>query len=528
MTLNGYLIDDEAEKFVTGARPYSPLLTDLYQLTMAQAYFHAGIAESEGCFHLYYRENPFGGGFAVAAGLATAADWLGSWRVDDDDIDYLRTLDGRDGRPLFDADFLGKLRELEFDCDVDAIEEGTVVFPKEPLMRVSGPLPACQLVETALLNFINFQTLIATKAARCKLAAGDDPVVEFGLRRAQGPDGGLSASRAAYIGGVDGTSNVLAGQRFGIPVSGTHAHSWVMAFDDELDAFNAYAAAVPNNVTLLVDTFDTLEGVRRAVEAGRKLRENGHELLGVRIDSGDLAWLSTKARVILDEGGFPDAKVVASNELDENLIASLKEQGSPIGMWGVGTKLVTGWGQPALGGVYKLSAVRPKDGDWIPRVKVSEQTAKVTTPGVQGIRRYVNEDGSMAGDMIYDAEHAPTGAATMVDPTDATRRKNFDADHRYTELLVPVFRGGRRVWEAPPLERVRASSLAGVAALDPSVTRFVNPHAYPVGVERGLNDLKTALVLRARGVSPEEAAPSPEAVAEAEAAVNNPVIRRER
>jgi len=408
------------------------LLTDLYQLTMAQAYVASGIAETHGCFHLYFRSNPFGGGYSVACGLEQAIEYLESLRFGPDETNYLGTLNGADGRPLFSADFLGWLSQLEFTCDVDAVPEGTVVFPREPLIRVSGPLPLCQIVETALLNIVNFQTLVATKASRCVHAAAGAPVIEFGLRRAQGPDGGLSASRAAYAGGCASTSNVLAGHRYGVPVAGTHAHSWVMAFDSEAEAFEAYARALPNNVTFLVDTYDTVEGVRHAVEAGLGLRELGHELIGVRIDSGDLAWLSRRAREILDKGGFPNAKVIASNELDEHLIASLIDQGAAIDVWGVGTKLATAWDQPALGGVYKLSAIRRPGEQWISRIKVSEQTAKVTTPGVLGVRRFLRPDGSMAGDMIYDTLEAPAAEATMVHPEDPLDRKStrLNSSHR--------------------------------------------------------------------------------------------------
>lgn len=491
------------------------MLTDLYQLTMAQAYYHAGIADVRGCFHLYFRENPFGGGFSVSCGLGQAVRWLADWGFSPSDIDYLAAQSGGDGKPLFSREFLGWLAELRFNCDIDAVPEGTVVFPREPLLRVSGPLAVCQLVETALLNNINFETLVATKAARCRLAADGSPVIEFGLRRAQGPDGGITASRAAYVGGCSATSNVAAGERFGIPVAGTHAHSWVMAFDSELEAFEAYARAVPNNVILLVDTYDTLEGVRNAVKVGRSLREQGHELRGVRIDSGDLAWLSVRAREILDEGGFPDAAVVASNELDEHLISSLKDQGAAIDMWGVGTKLVTGWDQPALGGVYKLSAIQGADGEWVPRIKVSEATAKVTTPGVLGVRRYRDAEGKLAGDMIYDVGRPPKGDAVMVDPADLTRRRTFAESEQWEELLVPVFRGGSQVGGLPPVDEARLRAIEQIDSLDSSITRFLNPHVHPVGLERSVSDLRTALVLRARRIEPEETVPSREALAEA-------------
>lgn len=495
------------------------MLTDLYQLTMAQAHYSAGISDTEACFHLFFREAPFGGGFAVACGLEQAIEYLNGFGFLDEDVKYLRTLRGVDEGALFTEEFLGWLREIEFDCDVSAVEEGTIVFPREPLLRITGPLSTCQLVETALLNIINFSTLVATKAARCRIAVGDDAIMEFGLRRAQGPDGGVMASRAAYVGGCTATSNVLAGQLYGIPVAGTHAHSWVMAFDSEVEAFTAYAEALPNNVTLLVDTYDTLEGVLHAVEVGKKLRARGQDLLGIRIDSGDLAWLSRRAREILDAHGFESTKVIASNELDEHLVASLRDQGAAIDSWGIGTKLVTGWDQPALGGVYKLSAIkRPGDDRWAPRVKVSEQTAKMTIPGVLGVRRYRRPDGSLAGDMVYDINRAPGSGAVMVDPLDQTRRKTFSEDQTFEDLLVPVFRDGRKVCDCPPLVEVRSRTLAGIAELDPTTKRFLNPHPYPVGLERSVHDLRTALVLRARGIEPDQAVPSPEAFAAADAA----------
>jgi nicotinate phosphoribosyltransferase len=496
------------------------MLTDLYQLTMAQAYFASGIADTQACFHLFFRDNPFGGGFTVACGLEQAIAFLQSFGYTDEDVEYLAQLKGNDGERLFSADFLAWVRKLRFEGDVAAVPEGTVVFPREPLMRVMAPLPVCQLVETSLLNLVNFATLVATKSARCRLAAQGDPILEFGLRRAQGPNGGLTASRAAYVGGCNATSNTLAGQRFGIPVAGTHAHSWVMAHDTELEAFEEYAKALPNNVTFLVDTYDTLEGVRHAVDVATRLRERGHELIGVRIDSGDLAWLSRRARVILDNGGFESAKIVASNELDEYLIASLKEQGAAIDMWGVGTKLATAWDQPALGGVYKLSAIRhPGEQKWIPRIKVSEQTAKVTTPGVLAVRRFRREDGTLAGDMVYDIFDPPSGEPTMVDPADATRRKTFSADQTSSELLVDVVSGGEQVYECPPLTEVRDLAMRSVDELDRTVRRFMNPHTYPVGLERGVHDLRTALVLKARGIAPDEAAPSRRAVEQADAAL---------
>jgi len=465
---------------------------------MAQGYWKSGRAEREAVFHLFFRKAPFQSGFTIAAGLAGAIEFLDGFRFMEDDLEFLTLLTGNDGKPLFDPAFLAYLRALEFTCQVDAIPEGTVVFPHEPLVRIQGPILQCQLVETALLNMLNFQSLIATKAARVCLAARGEPVMEFGLRRAQGVDGGLAASRAAYIGGCAATSNVLAGKLFGIPVRGTHAHSWVMSFDDELEAFRAYAEAMPNNCVFLVDTYDTLEGVRHATEVGRWLRELGHELVGIRLDSGDLAYLSIEARKILDDAGFPKAVIVASNDLDENIIASLKEQGAMIGVWGVGTKLVTAYDQPALGGVYKLGAIRGEDGRWAYKVKLSEQAAKVSNPGIQQVRRFRSAT-EFVGDAIFDLEIGAPAELTIVDPLDGTRRKRVDARSAFEDLLVPVFRGGSPVYQTPELALIRERTQEQLALFHAGVKRFVNPHQYPVGLELGLHELKTGLILKARG-----------------------------
>lgn len=473
------------------------LLTDLYQLTMAYGYWKTGVAEREAVFNLTFRKNPFQGGYSIACGLALVVDFLEQFRFEADDVAYLATLTGADGKPLFEPGFLDYLLKLRFQCDVDAFTEGTVVFPHEPLIRVRGPMSQCQLIETPLLNLINFQTLIATKSARVVQAARGEPVLEFGLRRAQGIDGGLAASRAAFVGGASATSNVLAGKLFGIPVKGTHAHSWVMSFDDEPAAFQAYAKAMPNNCVFLVDTYDTLEGVRRAVEAGRWLRSQGHEMLGVRLDSGDLAYLSIEARKILDEGGFPKATIVASNDLDEHLIESLKQQGATINVWGVGTKLVTAYDQPALGGVYKLAAVREPGEPWQYKVKLSEQAIKVSNPGIQQIRRYV-ADGECKADLIYDEELGIADPPTMIDPMDFTRRKTIPPGTSYTDLLVPIFRGGKRVYDPPALVESRKRAIEQLSLFHGGVKRFANPHKYPVGLESRLHDLKTQLILKAR------------------------------
>jgi nicotinate phosphoribosyltransferase len=479
------------------------LLTDLYQLTMAYGYWKLGRADEHAVFQLYYRKNPFGGGYAVAAGLEYLIDYLKSLRFESEDLDYLRTLTGNDGKALFDGAFLDYLAQMRFTCDIDAAPEGTVVFPQEPLVRVTGPILQGQILETPLLNMINFQTLVATKASRVCAAARGDQVIEFGLRRAQGVDGGIAASRAAYVGGVHATSNVLAGRLFDIPVKGTHAHSWVMSFDTETDAFNAYAQAMPNNGVFLVDTYNSLEGVRRAVEVGRRLREAGHEMIGIRLDSGDLAYLSIEARRILDEGGFPNATILASNDLDEHIIQSLKIQGARIDVWGVGTKLATAYDQPALGGIYKLSALRKAGGAWDYKVKLSEQSVKITTPGVLQVRRFFSGDEATA-DMIYDL-HSPIPAEpVIVDPFDFSRRKKLSGDTRHEDLLLPIFRQGRCVYESPPLAASRQRTAAQLAMFHAGVKRFVNPHQYPVGLERSLHDLKTKLILQARGVANEE------------------------
>ncbi len=479
------------------------LLTDLYQLTMAYGYWKLGTAEKEAVFHLSFRKNPFQGGFSIACGLNYAIEYLKNLSFTADDVAYLATLRGNDGKPLFEPGFYEYLRTMKFTCDVDAIPEGTAVFPNEPLIRIRGPILQCQILETPLLNMLNFQTLIATKAARVCLAARGEPVLEFGLRRAQGVDGSLAASRAAYVGGCAATSNVLAGKLFGIPVKGTHAHSWVMSFDSESDAFAAYAQVMPNNCVFLVDTYDTLEGVRKAVEIGKQLRRKGHEMAGIRLDSGDLAYLSIEARKILDEGGFPKAAIVASNDLDEKIIDSLKEQGAKISVWGVGTNLVTAFDQPALGGVYKLSAIREKGGKWQYKVKLSEQAIKTSIPGILQVRRF-RAAGELIGDMIFDetlGAAASSGAdAVIIDPADLTRRKLISAATPHEDLLVPVFRSGKCVYDEPKLAAIRARAQEQLAQFHGGVKRFVNPHKYPVGLEQRLHDLKLELVLQARGV----------------------------
>ena len=476
------------------------LLTDLYQVTMAYGYWKSGTTEKEAIFNLYFRKNPFQGGYTVAAGLEYAIDFLENLSFGEDDLAFLRGLTGNDGKPLFEEGFLEYLAQMKFDCDIEAVPEGSIVFPNEPLLRVRGPLFQCQLIETPLLTIINFQTLIATKAARLVMAADGDEVLEFGMRRAQGIDGALAASRSAYIGGCSATSNILAGKLFNIPVKGTHAHSWVMSFDSELEAFETYAEAMPNNCVFLVDTYNTLEGVKKAIQVGKKLRDKGYEMVGIRLDSGDLAYLSIEARKLLDDAGFPNTRIIASNDLNELIINSLKkEQNAKIDIWGVGTKLATAFDQPALGGVYKISAIKNDDDQWDYKVKLSEQAIKVSNPGLLQTKRYYYDDGSAMADMIFDEDHIPENQAVIVDPLDITRRKAVSDSLKSKDLLVPIFRKGKLVYNQPSIEEIRNYAKDELKTFHPSIKRFTNPHGYPVGLEQNLYELKNQLIMKLRG-----------------------------
>jgi nicotinate phosphoribosyltransferase len=460
--------------------PSLALLTDLYQLTMAYGYWKSRVREHEAVFHLYFRENPFGGGYAIACGLERAVEWLRTLHFTDDDLAYLATLRGTGDEPLFEERFLDQLADFRFRCDVDAVPEGTVVFAGEPLVRVRGKLIQAQLVETALLTLINFPTLVATKASRVCRAAGGDDVLEFGMRRAQGLDGALTASRAAYVGGCAATSNVLAGKRFGIPVRGTHAHSWVLVFGDEQEAFEAFSHVMHHNCVLLVDTFDTLEGVRRAIEVGHAMEEQGHHLDGIRLDSGDLADLATRARRMLDDAGLESVRIVGSNDLDEYSIEELRKVGAPITVWGVGTRLATAWEQPALGGVYKLTAAREPDGEWEYRAKATDDASKASPPGILQVRR-TDEWSRYAGDVIYDENLGlPRNAAPGHD------------------LLAPVLRAGRLEYEFPPLEAVRDRTLGELERFDPEVLALRGASQYPVKFERRLSRLRKKLQEKGR------------------------------
>lgn len=478
------------------------LLTDLYEITMAQGYWSQEKSDTEACFYAFYRENPFEGGYGIFCGADQIADLVDNFGFSDEDIEYLRSLPASDGSPLFDDAFLDWLGAMELEVNIDVVAEGTPVFPREPLVRVTGPLLQCQLLEAAILNGINFQTLIATKATRVCRAAEGRPVSEFGLRRSQGPNGALSASRAAYIGGCASVANVLAGKMFDIPVGGTHAHSWVMTFPDELSAFRAYADAMPNNCTLLVDTYDVIQGVKNACIVGHELEQRGHKLAAVRIDSGDLAWLSKKAREILDAEGLDYVGIVLSNDLDEYTIESLNRQGAKYTGLGVGTHLAASYGQPALGGVYKLSAVRePGMREWQPRLKISEQLYKRTIPGVLNTRRYYSEDGTMAGDLIYDESDGVPDLAVIVDPLDSTRRKMLDYA-KYEDLLKPLVRNGALVdgYDLSP-RAAKQRCQEQLSLLDDSIKRFLNPHGYPCGIEKDLFRKREDIVVQMRGNS---------------------------
>jgi nicotinate phosphoribosyltransferase len=473
------------------------LLTDFYQLSMAYGYWKAGLDKQEAVFQLFFRKHPFGGGFTIGAGLEAAIKYLENFRFEESDFAYLASIQSPEGKPFFSQDFFDYLRQLRFQCDLDAIPEGTAVFPYEPLLRVKGPLLQCQLLETPLLNLINFPTLIATKAARVCLAAQGDPVFEFGLRRAQGIDGAITASRAAYIGGCSATSNVLAGKLFGIPVGGTHSHSWVMVFDEEMEAFQTYAEQLPGNCVFLVDTYNSLNGVNRAIEVGRWLKKQGHALLGIRLDSGDLAFLSIEARRLLDEAGFKEAKIYASNELDEIVISELKRQGAKISVWGVGTHLVTGKGQSALDGVYKLSAIKDKAGKWHRKLKLSEQMLKITNPGILQVRRYQSDDEYIA-DVIYDENLPIEGDCSLIDPMDPTKEAVVKEDTPWEDLLVPIFREGKRIYDLPALLAIRERTQSQLAHFPMGIKRFLNPHLYVVWMEQQIYNERMRLIREIR------------------------------
>ncbi len=470
------------------------LLTDLYEINMAYAYWKSEMAQDEAVFHLFFRRKPFNGGYTVAAGLENVIAFLQNWHFDPSDLEYLASFENEEGQPLYDRRFLETLSSLKFTCDVDAVQEGDVVFPYEPLIRIKGPILQAQLLETALLNFTNFATLIATKAARISQAAAGDEILEFGLRRAQGVDGAMTATRSSFIGGCTATSNTLGGKLLNIPIKGTHAHSWVMAFDSELTSFAQFAKALPDQSVFLVDTYDTLQGVKNAITVGHWLRERGKKLLGIRLDSGDLHYLSLESRKLLDAAGFQETQIYASNELDETLISDLKRQGAKIAVWGVGTHLVTGNPQPALDGVYKLAAYRKKGEEkWQYKLKLSERLTKISDPGILQVRRF-QKGGAYIADALYDQMSELGSDWKIVDPFDPTRTRQLSANLKFRDLLQPIFRGGELVYQSPSLQSMQGYCKQELARFDAGIKRVYNPHAYPVGMEQTLYEQKLKLV----------------------------------
>lgn len=467
------------------------LLTDLYQLTMVGGYYLLGKKEQKANFDYFFRKIPEEGGFCVAAGLEQVIQYIQNIHFSPEDMHYLKSLN------LFPPGVLDYFRGLRFTGDLYAVPEGTLVFPQEPIVRVTAPLPEAQIIETALLNILNFQTLVATKAARVCIAADEDPVIEFGVRRAQGPDGGLTAARAAYIGGASATSNLMAGRVFGIPVRGTLAHSWVESFPTELESFQAYAKIYPRNCILLVDTYDTLRsGVPNAIRVGKELREkNQGDLAGIRLDSGDLTFLSREARKMLDETGFVRAHILGSSDLDEWLIESIKKQGAEIDAWGVGTRLVTSYSCPALGGVYKLSAVF-EDGHLRPKLKVSDDPEKTTNPGVKKVIRFYDEKNFMRGDVIaFEDETFPQGQPVKVfHPMLSHISKIYPGHFRREEILIPIIKDGKLVYQLPTLKEIQEKTLKSLPGLRPEHKRLQNPHIYHVSLGEKLFQKKQELI----------------------------------
>lgn len=464
------------------------MLTDLYQLTMMQGYYSNGCQNKEAVFDVFFRSLPLGSGFAIAAGLEQVIDYIEHLHFTPEDLAYLRSLN------MFGEDFLNQLRDFRFHGDMDAIPEGTVVFPYEPLVRVKGRIFEAQFLETAILNLVNFETLIATKASRVVAATEGGRVMEFGLRRAQGPDAGVLGARAAFIGGVQSTSNVLAGKAYGIPVSGTQAHSWIQCFSSELEAFQAYARTFPEQCLLLVDTYNVLKsGVPNAITVGLELEREGHHFLGIRIDSGDLAYLSREARKLLDEAGLKEAIIVGSNDLDEETIWAIRSQGAPIDAWGVGTHLITSKETPSLGGVYKLAA-EGEGGVFQPRLKVSENVTKITNPGIKKVVRFYNKAGMAMADLIaLEDEEFAQGPLTIFDPVQTWKQKIL-RDFHTRELLVPVFHGGKRVYDLPSLTEIQTYARKEVETLWAEVKRLTNPHHYIVDLSAELYNLKQKLL----------------------------------
>lgn len=470
------------------------LLTDLYELTMMQGYFKNQKNETV-IFDAFYRTNPCGNGYSIAAGLEQVIDYIKGLHFANEDIEYLRSLS------IFDEDFLEYLSGFKFTGDIYAVEEGTVIFPREPIIKVIAPIMEAQLIETAILNIINHQSLIATKAARVVYAAKGDGIMEFGLRRAQGPDAGIYGARAAVIGGCIGTSNVLTGQLFDVPVLGTHAHSWIMSFEDEYTAFKKYSELYPDKCVLLVDTYDTLKsGVPNAIKVFNEMRAANIPMpyYGIRMDSGDLAYLSKKARKMLDEAGFPDAVIAASSDLDEYLIDSLKTQNAKITSWGVGTNLITSRDCPAFGGVYKLAAIMNENGEFMPKIKLSENTEKITNPGNKTIYRIYEKDShKVKADLICLADEAYSENEDLLifDPIETWKKTKLKAGtYTLREILVPIFKSGKCVYKSPKVMDIRKYCMEELDTLWDETKRLVNPHQMYVDLSKKLYKIKTELL----------------------------------
>ena len=471
------------------------LLTDLYELTMMQGYYYKQSQNETVVFDVFFRQNPCNNGYSICAGLDQVISYIKNLNFTYEDVDYLR------GLGIFSEEFLHYLSGFHFSGDIYAIPEGTVVFPKEPLLKVIAPIMEAQLVETAILNIINHQSLIATKTSRIVFAANGSGIMDFGLRRAQGPDAGLYGARAAMIGGCVGTSNVLAGQLFDVPVMGTHAHSWIMSFEDEYTAFKTYADMYPDNCTLLVDTYDTLKsGVPNAIRVFQECKKEGHVLkkYGIRLDSGDLAYLSKEARKMLDAAGFPDATIVASNDLDEYLLHDLGLQGAKIDSWGVGTNLITSKDCPSFGGVYKLAATMDKDGNFIPKIKISENTEKITNPGNKTIYRiYDKATGKIKADLIcFVGETYNTDKDLLLfDPIETWKKTKLPGgSYTMREILVPVFRNGECVYQSPSVKEIAQYCRQEKDTLWDETKRLFYPHEVHVDLSQSLYDVKKALL----------------------------------
>ncbi len=467
------------------------MLTDLYQLTMMYGYYKSGITDKEAVFDVFFRETGKHRAYAVLCGVESIIDYINNLRFTDADIAYLRSLN------LFDEDFLSYLKAFKFTGDIYAMKEGTVVFPMEPLVRVRAKILEAQFIETAVLVFVNHQTSIASKASRIKHVAGDDPVVEFGLRRAHGADAGTLGARAAVIGGCSSTSNVLCGQLFGTEIRGTHAHSWVMSFESELEAFRAYARCFPDSCMLLVDTYDTQKsGVPNAITVFRELREQGHSKnFGIRLDSGDLAYLSKQARIMLDEAGFEDVKIFASSDLDEYVIRELKTEGARIDSWGVGTRLITSGDYPVLGGVYKLSA-EVENGVLYPKIKLSDNPIKTTNPGYKKVFRLYSKhnDFALADVIALENEVIDDSRPIKLYHPDERYKSVVLVDFYVRELLEPIFINGKQVYESPSIEEICAYARGEINHFWDEYKRLLNPQEYKVDLSDNLYALKQSMI----------------------------------